>query len=200
MPSNLIVIPTAEEIKTLGKPAKSRDLDLPLLQKQTKQVQPITAENLVGRTLMLNTALASKFQCGGFSLGMLHMIGVVTTDTQLIPVLKALAEEKLIDITDSDKADGIKNRHGSASAVKTEETGRKVFLTKDMSGNMAVVVPKNAKEQAKFERQIEKTGAIDVDYIPAPPKTSGLGKVTVEEIPVKKAKNVSTRRNSSRTR
>jgi len=56
--SSLIVMPGSEEFKkTLASIAKAPS--------RRKLVQPV---DLVGHTLMLNTALVKTFQCGGFVL------------------------------------------------------------------------------------------------------------------------------------
>ena len=85
----------------------------------------------------------------------------------------------------------------------------------DSHGNMYVVTPKNKTEQKKFEREIKKTGTIDVDYKPVEDgHVTGLSAVTEEEIappiskksaqkksPQKKApSDVRTSRSQRRTR
>jgi hypothetical protein len=74
---------------------------------------------------------------------------------------------------------------------------------------MYVVTPKNKTEQKKFEREIKKTGTIDVDYKQAESdQVTGFSAVSEEEItpppskksPKKKAKSsVSSRRTVRRT-
>jgi len=121
---------------------------------QTKVSKPVTPDSLIGRTLTLNTVVARKFQCGGFSLGPLRQFATVTSETQLAPVLRALSDGKLIDVTGSETANGLKTRYGSTSQVEEQDTGRKAFVTTDAHGNMYVVTPKNKTEQKRFERAI----------------------------------------------
>jgi hypothetical protein len=131
--SSLIVMPGSEEFKkTLASIAKAPS--------RRKLVEPV---DLVGHTLMLNTALVKTFQCGGFVLGPNRPIGIVDEQSQQIPIRKALEEKKLIDVTGKDMATkGFKGTGGQTSAITEEDTGKKVFVGRDRRGNLYIATPK----------------------------------------------------------
>lgn len=193
--SSLIVMPGSVEFnKTLAQIAKAP--------KRRKLVQPV---DLIGHTLMLNTAMAKTFQCGGFVLGPNRPIGIVDEQSQQFPIRKALAEKKLIDVTGKDIATkGFKGVGGQTSAVTEEDTGKKVFVGRDRRGNLYIATPKSKAEAKRFDREIRMTGTLkSVDF---ETETTGLCAITEEVIdssfhpvkkpakkPVKKVKkNVST--------
>jgi hypothetical protein len=200
--SSLIVMPGSEEFKkTLASIAKAPS--------RRKLVQPV---DLVGHTLMLNTALVKTFQCGGFVLGPNRPIGIVDEQSQQIPIRKALEEKKLIDVTGKDMATkGFKGTGGQTSAITEEDTGKKVFVGRDRRGNLYIATPRSKTEAKRFEREIRTTGTLkSVDF---ETETIGLGSITEEVIesseqpvktPAKKSakptkkvkKNVRTRRTS----
>jgi len=130
--SSLIVMPGSEEFKkTLASIAKAPS--------RRKLVQPV---DLVGHTLMLNTALVKTFQCGGFVLGPNRPIGIVDEQSQQIPIRKALEEKKLIDVTGKDMATkGFKGTGGQTSAITEEDTGKKVFVGRDRRGTSTSQLP-----------------------------------------------------------
>jgi hypothetical protein len=133
-----------------------------------KLVEPV---DLVGHTLMLNTALVKTFQCGGFVLGPNRPIGIVDEQSQQAPIRKALEEKKLIDVTGKDMATkGFKGTGGQTSAITEEDTGKKVFVGRDRRGNLYIATPRSKTEAKRFEREIFET------------ETTGLGFITEEVI------------------
>ena len=201
--SSLIVMPGSEEFKkTLAAIAKAPT-------SRRKLAEPV---DLVGHTLMLNTALVKTFQCGGFVLGPNRPIGIVDEQSQQAPIRKALEEKKLIDVTGKDMATkGFKGTGGQTSAITEEDTGKKVFVGRDRRGNLYIATPRSKTEAKRFEREIRTTGTLkSVDF---ETETTGLGSITEQVIesseqpvktPAKKSakptkkvkKNVRTRRTS----
>ena len=133
--SSLIVMPGSEEFKkTLAAIAKAPT-------SRRKLAEPV---DLVGHTLMLNTALVKTFQCGGFVLGPNRPIGIVDEQSQQAPIRKALEEKKLIDVTGKDMATkGFKGTGGQTSAITEEDTGKKVFVGRDRRGNLYIATPRS---------------------------------------------------------
>ena len=170
--SSLIVMPGSEEFKkTLAAIAKAPT-------SRRKRVEPV---DLVGHTLMLNTALVKTFQCGGFVLGPNRPIGIVDEQSQQAPIRKALEEKKLIDVTGKDMATrGFKGTGGQTSAITEEDTGKKVFVGRDRRGNLYIATPRSKTEAKRFEREIRTTGTLkSVDF---ETETTGLGSITEEVI------------------
>lgn len=91
-----------------------------------KAEKDLAETDLSGHTLMLNTSLVTKFQCGGFTLGSMRPFATVTSETQQVPLKRAILEGKLLDITGTDMAKGMKTRHGETSAIDEQDTGKKV--------------------------------------------------------------------------
>jgi len=170
--SSLIVMPGSEEFKkTLASIAKTPT-------SRRKLVEPV---DLVGHTLMLNTALVKTFQCGGFVLGPNRPIGIVDEQSQQAPIRKALEEKKLIDVTGKDMATkGFKGTGGQTSAITEEDTGKKVFVGRDRRGNLYIATPRSKTEAKRFEREIRTIGTLkSVDF---ETETTGLGSITEEVI------------------
>jgi hypothetical protein len=170
--SSLIVMPGSEEFKkTLAAIAKA----------PTSRRKPVEPVDLVGHTLMLNTALVKTFQCGGFVLGPNRPIGIVDEQSQQAPIRKALEEKKLIDVTGKDMATkGFKGTGGQTSAITEEDTGKKVFVGRDRRGNLYIATPRSKTEAKRFEREIRTTGTLkSVDF---ETETIGLGSITEEVI------------------
>lgn len=163
--SSVIVMPGSKEFAETLAGAKRR---------------PKPPVSLVGKTLMLNTAVCLKFQCGGFSLGPNRPFAVVSPEAQQGPLLRALEENKLVDITGQDPKKGFKTRQGAVSAVTEEDTDKKAFIGRDGRGRMFVVTPKNKTEAKRFEREIRKTGTItSVDF---EEQATGFGAITEEVV------------------
>lgn len=141
--------------------------------------------DLVGRMLMLNTALANKFQCGGFHLAYRKPCAIVTQESQQGPIRAALDKGLLIDITGQDvKKFGIKTKDGQVTGIKEAETGAKVFVGTDLTGNLYVVAPKDAEQLQAFTREIETTGTLrHIEYEEGDRDVSIVSPVTTQELP-----------------
>jgi hypothetical protein len=127
-----------------------------------KPAAPTDLSQLVGKLLMLNGAIAPKFQCGGFSVNPSRMVDVVTQNTQLIAVKIALDSGILIDVSSNSLVTkGFELKNSSTSNVQEEETDKKAFVGRDALGRMFVIVPKDDEERKKFEQQLAETGSID---------------------------------------
>jgi len=198
--SKLIVMPTKAEIAKLGKSTPASNGPASVVLAGVTKVK--TGDNLLGRTFMLNSAVTTKFQCGGFTVGPMRPFATVTQDTQQEPVRRAIAEGKLVDITGSDRAKGIKTRQGETTEVKEEDTGKKVFVGQDSHGNLYVVTPKNKTEQKKLEREIKKTGTIKAaKYAKAAEnQISSISPIVTEELSEVPPAHGSTKRSSRKPR
>lgn len=143
-----------------------------------KAVKPVT---LVGKLLMLNVAIAPKFQCGGFSVTTGRMVSVVTEKTQLYPIQHALDEGILIDVSDNKiVSKGFNMKNSSTSGVMEEDTDKKAFVGKDDRGRMVIVVPKNDEEREQFEAQIAETGSIQ--FKPSEDEFTGFSPIMEEKL------------------
>ena len=166
-----------------------------------KLLEPV---DLIGHTLMLNTALIGKFQCGGFVLGPHRPLAIVDHNAQQFPLRAALAKNELLDVTGQDMTKGYKGKGGETSAVSEQDTGKRVFVATDRRGNLYVATPRTKAEAKKFETELRKTGRIkSIDF--SRDMTGFAGGITEEVIetslPTKKAKkNVSSRRTAGNTR
>lgn len=141
----------------------------------------INKENLIEHTVMLNTAKVKSFQCGGLSLGLRRPYGIIDSGVQQEPVRRALAEGKLIDVTGQNIAKGFKYEGGETSGVAEVDTGIKVYMYKDPSGQTCLVSPKDNEQQELFESELKEFGYIKSVNIEAP---TGLSSLFEEEIVV----------------
>jgi len=149
---------------------------------------------------MLNTAVATKFQCGGFQVGPLRPFATVTTETQQEQIRRAVADGKLVDITGTDLAQGIKTKTGSTSKIEEEDTGKKAYVSTDARGNLYVVTPKTKTEQKKLERELKKTGTIKVDYAQAAAQVSSISPIITEDLPQEPPAHGSSQRRIRKSR
>lgn len=192
--SNLIVMPGSKEFQeTLNQTsAKPRS-------RTPKSLQPC---DLAGKMVMLNTALISRFQCGGLSLGPKRPMAMITSETQQDPVRVALSEGKLLDVTGQDMTKGFKGKGGETSPVTEEDTGKRCFIATDSRGNLYVATPKSKAESKRFEREIATTGTLQsVDF---EPHFSGISDITEEVIesstvPVKRSTKKSVKKKKATT-
>lgn len=133
------------------------------------------SDDLLGHTLMVNTSVTRVYQCGGFSVGPGHPTCLVTEQTQMAQVKRALAEGKLIDVTGTDIVKhGLKRPGGQMSKLDMEETGQVAYVGTDLVGNTYIVTPKNKTHQKKIERELKKTGTISGTYTSGEPEISGI--------------------------
>lgn len=199
--SNLIVMPGSKEFaETLAKTTKPA-------RKKKVLAPPV---DLIGRTLMLNTAVAAKFQCGGFQLSQRRLVAVVTHEAQQIPLHIAIKAGTLVDVTDKDMTKGYKGKGGETSAITEEDTGQKVYVQKDQRGNAVVIIPKSKKQAKSFDKEISSAGRITSVDIEA--EVCGISGIHEEDLveekpkslpkkqPVKKAAHGSSPNRSGRSR
>lgn len=146
--------------------------------------------SLVGRVLMLNTAVAPRFHCGGFSVSRNSPIQVVSRVAVEVQVRRALDAKILLDITgredvqtgktvgDIDKA--IKD--GNITKMEDEQVGPKCLIGTDSKGNSYVIMPKDEEEYESLQKELRENGFIRRQK----PKTqnySGLSSVYEEDLP-----------------
>lgn len=109
--------------------------------------------DLVGRVMALDLTQRRAWQCGGFSVSMNSPVSTVSTMTVQRSIRQALLEGILIDITDQpDKGLHIKGSRTTAATI--EDTGRKVFITVDRNGGMAVMSPKDDAQQLAMDESV----------------------------------------------
>ena len=139
-----------------------------------------------GRVLTLNMDKARSFTCGGFVLGPRLTTSVVPPEAQMYNIHKAVLEGKLLDITDQEKVQTPDGTH--MEVQESDDTGRKAYFV-NYGGNLVLLVPKDAEEQAAIEAQ-----AASQSTLVLPPgfgneekyliklDTSGLEGTPIEEI------------------
>jgi hypothetical protein len=134
-----------------------------------------TYENygLVGRLLSLNTRTTKVFTCGGFSVNYNRPIAIVTPESQQASIKRAMAEGKLIDVTDQN-TNGLNLGGANQSKPKLSDTGETAFITVDKNGGMMIAIPKDKAEQNEFEDMIAKSGVLILDTAKLSDKPSPL--------------------------
>jgi hypothetical protein len=136
----------------------------------------INPKELIGKMLMLNSGMAPKFQCGGFSVNPSRMVDVVTERTQLMPIRAAVASGLLV------VKKGINLKNSSASRIMEEDTDKKAFMGRDSLGRLFVIVPKDDVEKQKFEQQIAEKGNITFNPLESNDFTGFTSGITEEEL------------------
>jgi hypothetical protein len=120
-----------------------------------------------GRKLFLAKA-HSTFYCGGFYVNRVNPVALVSEQTQVNRIIEAVEKGILIDITDNDKAliiGGIGH-----SAMKMEDTGKKIYFTTTTDGGLAIKSAETPEAIEECEAAIKKTGVIvPQDYKLEPP-------------------------------
>jgi hypothetical protein len=143
----------------------------------------INPKELIGKMLMLNSGMAPKFQCGGFSVNPSRMVDVVTERTQLMPIRAAVASGLLVDVSNNDIVKkGINLKNSSASRIMEEDTDKKAFMGRDSLGRLFVIVPKDDVEKQKFEQQIAEKGNITFNPLESNDFTGFTSGITEEEL------------------
>lgn len=110
-----------------------------------------------GRKLFL-AEKQSFYRCGGFAVSRVNPVSFVSEDTQVNKIIEAVEAGILIDITDSDK--GLVIGGIGHSRAKVENTGKKVYITTDKDGGLAIKSAETPEEIEACEAQIKKTGII----------------------------------------
>lgn len=104
---------------------------------------------------------ANNFRCGGCYLTRMNPVLIINADDpfiQIHKIVEAVQASILIDITDNPR--GLKVGGIGHSATKMENTGKKLFITVDKNGGMAIKSAETPEEIAECEKQIKKTGII----------------------------------------
>ena len=110
-----------------------------------------------GRKLFL-AEKQNFFRCGGFAVNRVNPVSFVSEDTQVNKIIEAVEAGILIDITDNKGGLMIKGiGHGTA---KMENTGKKIYITTDRNGGLAIKSAETPEEIAVCDAQIKKTGII----------------------------------------
>lgn len=110
-----------------------------------------------GRKLFL-AEKQNFFRCGGFAVNRVNPVSFVSEDTQVNKIIEAVQAGILIDITDN--KGGLVIRGIGHSAAKVENTGKKIYLTTDKNGGLAVKAAETQEEIEACDAQIKKTGII----------------------------------------
>lgn len=125
-----------------------------------------------GRRLFLSEK-QNFFRCGGFSVNRHSPVSFVSEDTQVNQVIDAVKAGVLIDITDNPK--GLQIGGIGHSATKVENTGKKLYITTDKNGGMAIKSAETPAEIAACEAQIQKSGIIVPHEYKVADPLDGLG-------------------------
>lgn len=121
--------------------------------------KPAEWRRMYGRTISINMDKCRKFQCGGFFVTVNHPIDIVQEGAQVDRILNGLRSGELIDITDTHSKGLVIGGIGH-SATTSQHTGKKVFITVDRDGGIAIKSAETPEEIAECEAAIAKTGVI----------------------------------------
>lgn len=116
-----------------------------------------------GRRIFLANK-ANNFRCGGCYLTRMNPVLIVNADDpfiQIHKIIEGVREGILIDITDN--PNGLRIGGIGHTAAKVENTGKKLFITVDKNGGMAIKSAETPEDIAICEKQIKKTGIIVPD-------------------------------------
>lgn len=123
-----------------------------------------------GRIITIDPTKCQRFSCGGFSVNANnHPIEIIQPNAQVDKLLEGLRDGRLKDITDSHQK-GMSIKGIGHSATKSEDTGKRVYITVDRNGGIAIKTAESAADIAACEATIKKTGIIvPQDYKVAAP-------------------------------
>lgn len=125
----------------------------------------------------------SFFRCGGCYLTRANPVHIISEDTVVDKVVEAIKAGILIDITDNPK--GLKLTGIGHSAPKSENTGKKIYITTDKNGGLAIKAAETAEEVAACDAQIKKTGIIvPHEYKIAERHLEALGRIQPGDAPL----------------
>lgn len=110
-----------------------------------------------GRRIFLADKVSS-FRCGGCYLTRTNPVHIISDDTQVNKIIEGIKTGQLIDITDNPR--GLVVAGIGHSPAKVENTGRKIYITTDRNGGLAIKAAETPEEIATCESQIKKTGVI----------------------------------------
>jgi hypothetical protein len=116
-----------------------------------------------GRVITIDPTKCQRFQCGGFSVNAHnHPIEIIQPNAQVNQILEGLKDGRLKDITESHKQ-GMSIKGIGHTATKSEDTGKRVYITVDKNGGLAIKSAETPEEIAKCEDAIKKRGIIIPD-------------------------------------
>lgn len=110
-----------------------------------------------GRRVFLSDK-ATNFRCGGCYLTRMNPVHIISDDTQVNKIIEGVQSGILIDITDNPR--GLQIGGIGHSPAKVENTGKKIYITTDKNGGLAIKAAETREEIAECESQIKKTGII----------------------------------------
>lgn len=101
---------------------------------------------------------ANIFRCGGCYLTRSNPVHIISDDTQVNKIIEGLDAGVLIDITDNPR--GLVVNGIGHSAARVQNTGKKIYITTDRNGGLAIKSAETEEEIAACEAQIKQTGII----------------------------------------
>jgi hypothetical protein len=125
--------------------------------------KPVEWRKWFGRIITIDPTKCQRFQCGGFSINAHnHPIEIIQPDAQVDRILEGIRDGRLKDITDSHKR-GMSIKGIGHTATSSENTGKKVYITVDKNGGMAIKSAETPEEIAVCEYAIKQRGIIIPD-------------------------------------
>lgn len=116
-----------------------------------------------GRIITIDPTKCQRFQCGGFSINAHnHPVEIIQPDAQVDKILEGIRDGRLKDITDSHRK-GMGIRGIGHSGTTSEDTGKRVYITVDRNGGLAIKAAETPAEVAKCEAEIKRQGIIIPD-------------------------------------
>lgn len=113
-----------------------------------------------GRIITIDPTKCQKFHCGGFSVNVHnHPVEIIQPDAQVDKILEGLRDGRLKDITDSHRK-GMNIAGIGHSATKSVDTGKRVYITVDRNGGMAIKSAETPEEIAQCDSEIKHHGII----------------------------------------
>lgn len=85
-------------------------------------------------------------------------VHIISDETQVNKIIEGIKSGLLIDITDNPR--GLVVNGIGHSPAKVENTGKKIYITTDRNGGLAIKSAETPEEIAVCEAQIKKTGII----------------------------------------
>lgn len=125
--------------------------------------RPAEWRHWYGRTVTIDPTKCQRFQCGGFYVNAHnHPVEIIQPDAQVNHILEGLRDGRLRDITDS-HTKGMSINGIGHSATTTKDTGKKVYITVDKNGGLAIKAADTPEEIAVCEAAIKQRGIITPD-------------------------------------
>lgn len=116
-----------------------------------------------GRIITIDPTKCQRFQCGGFAVNAHnHPVEIIQPDAQVDRILEGLRDGRLRDITDSHQK-GLSIPGIGHTATKSENTGKKVYITVDRNGGLAIKAAETPEQIAACDEAIKQRGIIIPD-------------------------------------